>query len=152
MSGEIAEQRMPDGARGRVDESAVPLLGSGHMAAAMRPRVPSHMRDVRPLPDGMPRRAMVRAVEDDRRKRQPVAGRSPRAGARFGASVRKLIEISVASAIHALVWVVVVLWVETIYYSDMTRAQALMDAGTVFAMVWLSTFICFFVLVEKDDH
>lgn len=69
----------------------------------------------------------------------------------FGCSVAKLFEICVASSIHTVVWVVLLLWIDLLYASHIFSGQSIADTAFACLFVWISTFMCFYALVEDDN-
>ncbi len=69
----------------------------------------------------------------------------------LGCSVAKLLEICVASSIHTAVWVVLLLWIDLLYASHIFSGQSIADTAFACLFVWISTFTCFYALVEDDN-
>lgn len=66
--------------------------------------------------------------------------------------VTKLVEICVASSIHTMVWVVLLVWIDLVYYSYIFSGQNILSTTCAFAFIWISTFMCFYALVEDEDR
>lgn len=69
----------------------------------------------------------------------------------LGCSVAKLFEICVASSIHTVVWVVLLLWIDLLYASHIFSGQSIVDTAFACLFIWISTFMCFYALVEDDN-
>ena len=69
----------------------------------------------------------------------------------FGCGMTKLFEICVASSIHTMVWVVLLVWIDLFNASHIFSGQSMVDTVFAFAFIWISTFMCYYALVEEDD-
>jgi len=64
----------------------------------------------------------------------------------------KFVEICVVSSIHTMVWVVLLVWIDLVYYSYIFSGQNIVNTTCAFAFIWISTFVCFYALVEDEDQ
>ena len=69
----------------------------------------------------------------------------------IGSGLPKILEICIASSIHTMVWIVLLWWIDLFNASHIFGGQSLVDTVFAFVFIWVSTFACFYALVEEDD-
>ncbi|MGI9479469.1 MAG: hypothetical protein ACR2PI_22395 [Hyphomicrobiaceae bacterium] len=69
----------------------------------------------------------------------------------IGCGLPKLLEICTASSIHTAVWIALLWWIDLFNASRIFGGHGIVDTVFAFVFIWISTFVCFYALVEEDD-
>lgn len=69
----------------------------------------------------------------------------------FGSRARKLFQIFVASSSHTTILALLLLWIELSFQTFSVGRENVADTVFAFAVVWLATFGCFYLLFEDEE-
>lgn len=81
----------------------------------------------------------------------PVADGEP-ASPNLGFRARKLFQIFVASSSHTTILALLLVWIELSFQTFSVGRENMADTAFAFAVVWLATFGCFYLLFEDEER